>query len=85
MPQHITVTDYNPAWPDLFEEEAKRIRKILSNNCKALYHIGSTAVPGLAAKPILRLKWWNWSPEKIFDNMDVLCSGNPEGIKQFQK
>lgn len=53
MPQHITVTDYNPAWLDLFEEEAKRIRKILGKNCKALYHIGSTAVPGLAAKPII--------------------------------
>lgn len=53
MPQHITVTDYNPAWPDLFEEEAKQIRKILGNNCRALYHIGSTAVSGLAAKPII--------------------------------
>lgn len=53
MPQHITVTDYNPAWPNLFEEEAKQIRKILGNNCRALYHIGSTAVSGLAAKPII--------------------------------
>lgn len=53
MPQHLIVTDYNPAWPSLFEEEAKRIRKIFGKNCMALHHIGSTAVPGLAAKPII--------------------------------
>lgn len=53
MPQHITVTDYNTAWSGLFEEEAKYIRKILGKNCQALYHIGSTSVPGLAAKPII--------------------------------
>ena len=53
MPQHITVTNYNPIWPSMFKEEAKRIRSILGRNCLALHHIGSTAVPGLVAKPII--------------------------------
>ena len=53
MPQHITVTEYNPLWPQLFAREAELIRGILGDNCLAVYHIGSTAVPGLAAKPIL--------------------------------
>ena len=53
MPQHITVTDYNPAWPRLFEREAEKIKEILGNNCTAIWHIGSTAVPGLAAKPVI--------------------------------
>ena len=53
MPQHIVVTEYCPAWKDVFEKEACLIRKILGENCLALYHIGSTAVPNLAAKPII--------------------------------
>ena len=53
MPQHITVVDYDPDWPRQFQSEAARIRAVLGDNCTAIYHIGSTAVPGLAAKPIL--------------------------------
>lgn len=48
MPQHITVVDYDPAWPRQFQAEAARIRAVLGDNCTAIYHIGSTAVPGLA-------------------------------------
>ncbi len=53
MPQHITVLDYNPEWPRKFEEEKEKITAILKDNCAAIYHIGSTSVPGLAAKPII--------------------------------
>ena len=55
MPQHIVVTPYDPAWPELFQTEAAAVRDILSGNCVAVHHIGSTAVPGLAAKPIIDL------------------------------
>ncbi|WP_306569167.1 Vat family streptogramin A O-acetyltransferase [Faecalispora jeddahensis] len=30
---------------------------------------------------LLRLKWWNWPPEKIFENLNALCSGNLDKIK----
>ena len=53
MPQHVIVTDYSKAWPAMFEEEAKLIREILSDNCLAIYHIGSTSVPGLKATPVI--------------------------------
>ena len=53
MAQHITVTKYNPLWPCMFETEAKIIKDILGENCVAIHHIGSTAVEGLAAKPII--------------------------------
>lgn len=53
MPQHITVTDYNPKWPLQYAEERKRIVEILKENCISIYHIGSTSVPGLAAKPVI--------------------------------
>ena len=53
MRQHITVTEYDPLWPQKFQAESRLIRGILADNCLAIYHIGSTAVPGLAAKPII--------------------------------
>lgn len=53
MSQHIIVTEYNPAWLQMFEQEAVAIKQILGENCIAIYHIGSTSVPGLAAKPII--------------------------------
>lgn len=53
MPQHIVVTEHNPEWTTMFEREAALIKNILKENCAAVYHIGSTAVVGLKAKPII--------------------------------
>ena len=53
MSQHVTVTDYDPRWPQKYEEEKEKIRHILGEDLVAIYHIGSTSVPGLAAKPII--------------------------------
>lgn len=53
MPQHIIVTRYNEQWDDEFRSEAKLIKAILGENCVAIHHIGSTAVKGLYAKPII--------------------------------
>ena len=49
----VKVVDYSAAWPVLYQQEAARIRAILADNFVAIYHIGSTAVEGLAAKPII--------------------------------
>lgn len=53
MPQHITVVDYDPRWPLLYAKERGVIASVLKENCLALWHIGSTAVPGLAARPVI--------------------------------
>jgi GrpB-like predicted nucleotidyltransferase (UPF0157 family) len=49
----IELAEYDPAWPALFEHEAARIRRVLGERALRLEHVGSTAVPGLAAKPRL--------------------------------
>ncbi|GHO79008.1 hypothetical protein KSD_67790 [Ktedonobacter sp. SOSP1-85] len=49
----VTIADYDPAWPELFEREAEKIRAALGERIVLLEHAGSTSVPGLAAKPIL--------------------------------
>lgn len=49
----IEVVKYNPAWPKRFDTERKRLRRTLGEVAKRIHHMGSTAVPGLAAKPII--------------------------------
>ncbi|MFG3577618.1 GrpB family protein [Micromonospora chersina] len=46
----ITVDAYNPEWPAMFAEEEAVIRAALGAKALAVEHVGSTAVPGLAAK-----------------------------------
>lgn len=47
----IHIADYDPAWPQLFQREAKRIHAALDERVVLLEHVGSSSVPGLAAKP----------------------------------
>ncbi len=47
----IQVVDYDPEWPRMFEREAARIRAALGERALMIEHVGSTSVPGLAAKP----------------------------------
>ena len=49
----VLLADYDPAWPGLYQREAARIRSVLGDRVLLLEHVGSTAVPGLAAKPII--------------------------------
>lgn len=51
--RHVELVPHNPAWSKLAIEEANRIREGLSFPIIGVYHIGSTSVPDLKAKPIL--------------------------------
>ena len=52
----ITLVEYDPAWPDQFAGEAARMRGALGGRDLRIEHIGSTSVPGLAAKPIIDIR-----------------------------
>ncbi len=47
----IQIVDYDPEWPRLYEREAARVQSVLGDRVLLLEHVGSTSVPGLAAKP----------------------------------
>ena len=50
----VEIVDYDPRWPGLFDQEARRLREVLDPSLiVGLEHFGSTAIPGLAAKPII--------------------------------
>ena len=49
----IVLVDYDPSWPMRFQDERAKITTALGAEAIRVEHIGSTAVPGLAAKPII--------------------------------
>ncbi len=49
----LEVVEYNPEWPRRFEAERALLSGVLGTVAVEIHHVGSTAVPGLAAKPII--------------------------------
>jgi GrpB-like predicted nucleotidyltransferase (UPF0157 family) len=49
----VSVVPYDPAWPGLYEAEAQLILRALGDIVVSIHHIGSTAIPGVFAKPII--------------------------------
>jgi GrpB-like predicted nucleotidyltransferase (UPF0157 family) len=49
----LVITEYDPSWPEAFAQERKLILGAIGERLLAIEHIGSTAVPGLGAKPII--------------------------------
>jgi GrpB-like predicted nucleotidyltransferase (UPF0157 family) len=49
----VRLVPYQPAWAELFRQEAERLSAALGDRVVRVEHVGSTAVPGLDAKPIL--------------------------------
>lgn len=52
-PGTILIVDYDPTWPEQFEAEERRILDAIGDLVTSVEHVGSTAVPGLASKPII--------------------------------
>ena len=54
--ERIEVVVYDPCWPELYAQEVAGLHEALGASLVALEHIGSTSVPGLAAKPIVDIQ-----------------------------
>lgn len=49
----VEIVSYQESWPAVFEREACSLKAIMGENGVAIHHVGSTAIPGLLAKPII--------------------------------
>jgi GrpB-like predicted nucleotidyltransferase (UPF0157 family) len=55
MPEPIVIVDYDPEWPQRYEALRARIAPAVGDLAAEIVHVGSTSVPGLAAKPVIDL------------------------------
>jgi GrpB-like predicted nucleotidyltransferase (UPF0157 family) len=54
--EEVAIVPYDPRWPELFQREAEHLRTCIPRGLiRRIEHFGSTAVPGLAAKPVVDL------------------------------
>ncbi len=53
MARKVEVVPYDPAWAKLFRAEVDVLTRVFGDQLVAIYHIGSTAIPGIVAKPVL--------------------------------
>jgi GrpB-like predicted nucleotidyltransferase (UPF0157 family) len=53
MGQPVIIVPYDPAWPDVFGQIREKVASVLGPTALDVVHIGSTSVPGLAAKPVI--------------------------------
>ncbi len=76
----VRLVPYDPAWPRLFGAEAERLQRIFEAAGLRLRveHMGSTAVPGLAAKPILDILGGYPEDARLADYVRVLTSAGYE-------
>jgi GrpB-like predicted nucleotidyltransferase (UPF0157 family) len=49
----VELVPYDKRWPELFEAERAELMTLRAHGIKDIQHVGSTAIPGLAAKPIV--------------------------------
>ncbi len=63
--QTVVVVDYDPLWPQVFQQFHARIWPVVRDVALSIEHVGSTAVPGLAAKPIIDMTVVVPSPHEV--------------------
>ena len=68
----IEVTEPDPAWPRQYDDLAARIRQALGWRVLQLEHVGSTSVPGLAAKPVIDIDLTVADPDRERDYVPAL-------------
>jgi GrpB-like predicted nucleotidyltransferase (UPF0157 family) len=70
----VRLVPYDPAWPGLYAAEAERLQKFFAaaGPVVTLEHMGSTAIPGLAAKPVLDILAGYPEGARVADYIDAL-------------
>ncbi len=86
----VRIVDYDPAWPARFTEIGSALRRALGGVALRIDHIGSTSVPGLAAKPVIdiQVSVARLEPVAVFrdplvDIGLVYRADNPERTKRY--
>ncbi|MGY5863772.1 MAG: GrpB family protein [Candidatus Thorarchaeota archaeon] len=81
MTREVKIVSYDGQWPKLYQREVTRLHNVLGREIVSAHHIGSTAIPGMSAKPIIDILLEVKSISKFDDyNDEMIGLGyNPRG------
>lgn len=83
MADEVIIVAANPTWPGLFEQEKLRLLNALRSGFVAIKHFGSTAVSGLAAKPVINILGGVRSMKDADTLLGPLCALGYETSAEF--
>jgi GrpB-like predicted nucleotidyltransferase (UPF0157 family) len=72
MVRKVEVVAHDPAWAERFQQAAQEIDDILGDEVVSIHHIGSTAIPGMPAKPIIDILIVVRDIERVDDYDDAM-------------
>ena len=81
--ENVALSAHDPAWAPSFEAERARLQALLPDIFLAIEHIGSTAVPGLVAKPVIDLLAAVESLDGVDVLVDRLCENGYTTSREF--
>ena len=81
--EEVALSPHDPAWAQAFELERARLHALLPGSFLAIEHIGSTAVPGLVAKPVIDLMAAIESLDDVEILVDRLCANGYTTSREF--
>lgn len=81
--EQVRIFPYDPKWPEKYEMERERLVALFPEAFLALEHVGSTAVPGMAAKPIVDMIGGVRSLEEADALLPVLCQNGYSTSAEF--
>lgn len=74
LPPPVVIVAYDPNWPIQFESIRSSISSALGDVALAIEHVGSTSVPGLAAKPVLDIDVVVKTKDDVLEGIELLAS-----------
>jgi GrpB-like predicted nucleotidyltransferase (UPF0157 family) len=80
----VEIADYSDQWPLMFESEAELIRQAFAPEVVRVEHIGSTAVPGMGAKPVVDILLGATSLDSIESRISALASCGYRYIAEYE-
>jgi GrpB-like predicted nucleotidyltransferase (UPF0157 family) len=80
----VELTPYSPLWPAVFDVERERLMALFAGESVAIEHIGSTAVPGLGAKPIIDIMLGVDSLSIVEARLEALEADGYRYVKAFE-
>lgn len=81
--ERVRIFSYDPKWPEKYEMEKVRLVALLPEAFLALEHVGSTAVPGMEAKPIVDMMGGVRSMEEADALLPILCQNGYSTSAEF--
>jgi GrpB-like predicted nucleotidyltransferase (UPF0157 family) len=85
MTDRVTVVPYDPDWPRRFDEEFRVLAAVFAGSEAVIEHVGSTAVPGLGAKPVIDIMVGVPILVEVEGRIPALEAAGYEYVQEYEK